>query len=199
MAKDEVVLDGELSLNAAVDGETQLDALREGLAGFAMLVESGIAQIIFNDDYTITFIMTDGREFTTGSIRGATGPQGPAGPPGIQGPAGARGEIGAQGPAGERGERGPAGDTGASGKDGADGISPTVSITAITGGHRITITDADGQHSADVMDGDDYVLAAQSQLLEGKRRKVIKDGRGVQERVCFVKDIQPEPETEPEE
>ena len=85
MAKDEVVLDGELSLNAAVDGETQLDALREGLAGFAMLVESGIAQIIFNDDYTITFIMTDGREFTTGSIRGATGPQGETGPQGPKG------------------------------------------------------------------------------------------------------------------
>lgn len=49
-----------------------------------------------------------------------------------------------KGDKGERGERG---------LTGQDGISPTVSITPITGGHRITITDADGEHSADVMDG----------------------------------------------
>lgn len=39
--------------------------------------------------------------------------------------------------------------------DGADGVSPTVSITDITGGHRITITDAEGTSTADVMDGED--------------------------------------------
>lgn len=37
--------------------------------------------------------------------------------------------------------------------DGADGISPTVSITAITGGHRVTITDANETQTFDVMDG----------------------------------------------
>lgn len=49
----------------------------------------------------------------------------------------------------------PRGQTGAAGQDGQDGISPTVTITTITGGHRITITDKDhpsGQ-SFDVMDG----------------------------------------------
>lgn len=47
------------------------------------------------------------------------------------------------------------GETGAPGDAGADGVSPDVTITAITGGHRVTITDADhpqGQ-SFDVMDG----------------------------------------------
>ena len=47
------------------------------------------------------------------------------------------------------------GTTGATGADGADGVSPYVTITTITGGHRVTITDADhpqGQ-SFDVMDG----------------------------------------------
>ena len=39
------------------------------------------------------------------------------------------------------------------GTGGQDGYSPTVTITPITGGHRITITDANGSHSADVMDG----------------------------------------------
>lgn len=47
------------------------------------------------------------------------------------------------------GPRGPAG------ANGTDGVSPTVTIEAITGGHRVTITDAshpNGQ-SFDVMDG----------------------------------------------
>ena len=30
--------------------------------------------------------------------------------------------------------------------DGADGVSPTVTVTTITGGHQITITDAEGDH-----------------------------------------------------
>lgn len=44
---------------------------------------------------------------------------------------------------------------GADGADGADGVSPEVTVTTITGGHSVTITDADhptGQ-SFDVMDG----------------------------------------------
>ena len=57
--------------------------------------------------------------------------------------------------------RGATGEQGKRGLTGDDGISPIVTITPITGGHRITITDADGEHSADVMDGDDYTLTAQ--------------------------------------
>lgn len=38
-------------------------------------------------------------------------------------------------------------------KDGKDGVSPTVSVSDITGGHRITITDASGTKTVDVMDG----------------------------------------------
>lgn len=46
---------------------------------------------------------------------------------------------------------------------GDDGVSPGVTVTAISGGHRVIITDAEhplGQ-SFDVLDGDDYVLTAQ--------------------------------------
>ena len=53
---------------------------------------------------------------------------------------------GAQGAQGPEGPQGP---------DGDDGVSPVVTITTISGGHRVTITDADhpsGQ-SFDVMDG----------------------------------------------
>lgn len=42
---------------------------------------------------------------------------------------------------------------GADGADGVDGFSPTVSVEHITGGHRVTITDVNGEHSFDVMDG----------------------------------------------
>lgn len=44
------------------------------------------------------------------------------------------------------------GETGASGKD---GVSPTVTVTDITGGHRVAITDANGTKTFDVMDGKD--------------------------------------------
>ena len=47
---------------------------------------------------------------------------------------------------------------GGGGGGGADGYSPTVTIETITGGHRVTITDVNGPHSFDVMDGDDYTL-----------------------------------------
>ena len=36
-----------------------------------------------------------------------------------------------------------------------DGVSPTVTVTGITGGHRVTITDATGTKTFDVMDGED--------------------------------------------
>ena len=39
------------------------------------------------------------------------------------------------------------------GSNGKDGYSPSASIATIPGGHRVTITDADGDHSFDVMDG----------------------------------------------
>lgn len=38
---------------------------------------------------------------------------------------------------------------------GDDGFSPTVSISTIDGGHRVTITDATGTNTFDVMDGSD--------------------------------------------
>ena len=53
------------------------------------------------------------------------------------------------------GLKGAQGEQGPTGADGQDGVSPEVTITTITGGHRITITDAEhpsGQ-SFDVMDG----------------------------------------------
>lgn len=38
------------------------------------------------------------------------------------------------------------------------GFSPIVEIESIEGGHRVTITDIDGEKTFDVLDGNDYVL-----------------------------------------
>lgn len=56
---------------------------------------------------------------------------------------------------GLKGATGPKGDTGETGDDGADGVSPEVTIATITGGTKVTITDAEhpsGQ-SFNVMNG----------------------------------------------
>lgn len=39
------------------------------------------------------------------------------------------------------------------GQPGQDGVSPTITVTAITGGHRVEITDAEGTTTFNVMDG----------------------------------------------
>lgn len=77
--------------------------------------------------------------FDLATVDGIAGPQGPQG---IQGPTGPAGAVG------------PQGSPGAAGADGEDGFSPTVAVSEITGGHNVTITDASGPHSFDVMDGE---------------------------------------------
>lgn len=72
---DRIVLDGELSLNNVLDGEV----------GLMSLIEVGISEIRFNDDYTITFVMTDGRTYTSEPVRGATGEKGDKGEKGDPG------------------------------------------------------------------------------------------------------------------
>lgn len=44
---------------------------------------------------------------------------------------------------------------GPAGNPGQDGVSPTLSVSTITGGHRISITDVNGTTTVDVMDGQD--------------------------------------------
>lgn len=68
----------------------------------------------------------------------------------IKGP---KGDTGDKGDKGDNGDQGAPGDPG---EQGEAGVSPTVTITNITGGHRVTITDEEhpqGQ-SFDVMDGE---------------------------------------------
>lgn len=87
----------------------------------------------------------------------ATGPQGERGEKGDRGEtglAGPPGVPGQDGQPGRDGQDGQDGEPGAPGQNGADGFSPTISVTDITGGHRVTITDVTGPHSFDVMDGE---------------------------------------------
>lgn len=103
----------------------------------------------------------DNKTIWTGKQEKLTGTQGqvvgfdsagnavPQGTQDLVGPQGPKGDTGPQGPPGVDGATGPAG------APGEDGFSPTVDVTEITGGHRVTITDADGPQSFDVMDGQD--------------------------------------------
>lgn len=68
---------------------------------------------------------------------------------------GATGPQGEQGPKGDTGEQGPAG---ANGTNGTDGITPTVTVTAITGGHNVAFSYGTGDArntNFDVMDGEE--------------------------------------------
>ena len=122
MAQDEVILDGDLSLDIPLDGDAQLDLQLDGAVGLLTLIEAGIAQIIFNDDYTITFVLTDGRRFTTGSIRGAVGEKGDKGDKGDTGERGEKGEQGERGLQGETGAQGIQGERGEQGIQGIQGV-----------------------------------------------------------------------------
>lgn len=64
-----------------------------------------------------------------------------------------------KGPKGDNGNDGAPGATGPQGPQGQAGVSPSISVTDITGGHRVTITDATGDHVFDVMDGEGSVLS----------------------------------------
>lgn len=53
------------------------------------------------------------------------------------------------------------------GKPGEDGVSPIVSITEISGGHRVTITDENGTKTFDVMNGKDASVSIVDNLGSG--------------------------------
>lgn len=111
-------------------------------------VGTGIVSIEENEDTSITFHMSDGTEYTTTPLKGEDGKDGAPGEKGDPGEPGADGEDGAPGA------------PGADGADGKDGVSPTVTTETISGGTRVTITDAEGAHSFDVMNGQDGGEAA---------------------------------------
>ena len=67
---------------------------------------------------------------------------------------------------------------------GEDGVSPTVSVSTITGGHRVTITDANGDHVFDVLDGEPGQDGTSPTIvvssITGGHRLTITDAQGTQ-------------------
>lgn len=98
------------------------------------------------------------------------GPEGPPGPQGPQGPEGPEGPEGAEGPAG------------ADGANGQDDFSPTVAVTEIEGGHQVTITDAEGPKSFDVMDGTGGGSSGEVYSTEETRIGTWIDGKPIYQR-----------------
>ena len=92
---------------------------------------NGIKSAVLNADYTLTLTFDDGTKYTTPSIRGEKGTNGKTPVKGVDY------------------------FDGKDGQDGQDGVSPTVSVSTITGGNRITLTDKNGTKSVDVMNGSD--------------------------------------------
>lgn len=79
---------------------------------------------------------------------------------------------------GKDGADGIPGKDGQDGQPGKDGTSPVVSASAITGGHRITITDANGTKTVDVMDGSDGAPGKDG--IPGQDGQPGSDGVGIQ-------------------
>lgn len=69
---------------------------------------------------------------------------------------GVNGQDGQKGKQGESGKTPVKGIDYFDGKDGKDGYSPTISITDITGGHKVTVTNESGSNSFNVMDGEPF-------------------------------------------
>lgn len=74
---------------------------------------------------------------------------------GDKGEKGDKGDKGDQGVQGEKGNTGDKGDKGDTGENGEDGFSPTVEISKVGKITTITITDAEGDHTATIRDGED--------------------------------------------
>lgn len=74
---------------------------------------------------------------------------------GDKGEKGDKGDKGDQGIQGEKGNTGEKGEKGDTGENGEDGFSPTVEISKVGKITTITITDAEGNHTATIRDGED--------------------------------------------
>ena len=158
---------GHLIVTMTDGSKTDLGRVR-GDTGATIVSIEQTSQVGNTTIYTIT--LSDGQTFefeveAAVGPQGEVGPQGPQGPQGETGPQGVQGEAGPAGPQGPRGEAGPQGvrgETGPAGpqgmqgipgEHGEDGYSPSITVTTIANGHRVTITDANGTQSFDVLNG----------------------------------------------
>lgn len=114
------------------------------------LVKNGLAV-----GSSIDVINSDGQWIgATGSLHGATGPQGEQGASGIQGIDGASGYVGSDGATGPAGTDGATGPQGASGISGASGVlDPVVTTLEVTDTLEISRNSRDGVVALSIPDG----------------------------------------------
>lgn len=124
-------------------GDNAVATLVDGYVYFS-INEDGILQCTYTGDEKPDFSLeNDGHlylqvgpnKYDLGMVKGSKGDQGDTGPKGPQGDPGIQGEKGDPG------------------NDGADGVSPIVATQTISNGTRVTITDANGEKTFDVLNG----------------------------------------------
>lgn len=116
--------------------------------------------ITFTDGTTTDFEVTNGADGAPGAkgdkgdpgSKGDPGEKGDKGDPGAKGDPGEKGETGAKGDPGAKGDKG---DPGADGAPGANGVSPTITTSKSGKVTTVTVTDATGEHSFEILDGED--------------------------------------------
>lgn len=139
-------------------------------------IAEAIQSITTNANGSLTFILPDGREITTGSLTGPQGPQGVQGETGETGvgitsieKTGTSGLVDTytitfddettetftvtNGAKGDKGDTGNTGSTGPQGESGSDGFSPIATVDKVDHTTTITITDKNGTTTAEVYDG----------------------------------------------
>lgn len=85
-----------------------------------------------------------------------------------------QGEKGATGPVGPEGPQGKTGGTGPQGEQGIPGVSPTVAVSKEGGTTTLTITDATGERTATISDGE-VTRAELDAAMSGKQDKLTFD------------------------
>ena len=116
--------------------------------------------ITFTDGTTADFEVTNGADGAPGAkgdkgdpgSKGDPGEKGDKGDPGAKGDPGEKGETGAKGDPGAKGDKG---DPGADGAPGENGVSPTITTSKSGKVTTVTVTDATGEHSFEILDGED--------------------------------------------
>lgn len=116
--------------------------------------------ITFTDGTTADFEITNGADGAPGvkgdpgakGDKGDPGEKGDKGDPGAKGDPGEKGETGAKGDPGAKGDKG---DPGADGAPGENGVSPTITTSKSGKVTTVTVTDATGEHSFEILDGED--------------------------------------------
>lgn len=143
-----------------------LNAAVEEAEGIAEAIPGTINDALEEAKASGEFDGAPGRDGYT-PVKGVDYFDGQDGKDGKDGADGAPGQPGQPGRDGVDGKDGADGKDGQDGAPGEDGYSPTVSVSDIPGGHRVTITDEDGVHTFDVMDGQTPSVPVQDVQVNG--------------------------------